>query len=100
MNIGVLTARSLHSKLVILPLRLIRPQRTDMAKSPPLSVFCSYAHEDASLQAKVGDSLALLVREGKIHKPWDAQQAWLVSELKNAPAEKALIVAVHQPIYS
>jgi hypothetical protein len=30
----------------------------------------------------------------------DTQQAWLVSELKNAPPDKALIVAVHQPIYS
>jgi hypothetical protein len=51
-----------------------------MAKSPPLSVFCSYAHEDASLQAKVGDSLALLVREGKIHKPWDDREISAGSE--------------------
>jgi hypothetical protein len=29
-----------------------------------------------------------------------AQQSWLVSELKTAPANKALVVAMHNPIYS
>ena len=30
----------------------------------------------------------------------DTQTAWLVSELKNAPREKALLLAMHHPLYS
>lgn len=41
-----------------------------MAKSLPLSVFCSYAHKDENLREKVQSGLARLVREGRIQM-WD-----------------------------
>jgi hypothetical protein len=41
-----------------------------MPKSPPLSVFCSYAHKDEPLRATVATGLAGLVRDGLIHEAW------------------------------
>jgi hypothetical protein len=51
-----------------------RRSNARMAKSPPLSVFCSYSHKDESLRTAVAVGLAGLIRDRLIHDVWYDRQ--------------------------
>jgi hypothetical protein len=49
---------------------MVKTGLTTMAKTPPLSVFCSYSQRDEKLRAQVATGLAGLVRDGLLREAW------------------------------